>query len=85
MNLKRLELIDFFNRWSVGGGVISSRWCYSILVDFGDNGTADFLDFLLLVLELFLVGQTVAVEPLDGFVASFLDRVAILLRQFVFC
>ena len=53
------------------------------LVHLGDDGSADFFQFLLLVFELVLFGSLVGVEPLDRLVALVRDRLHLVGRDLV--
>merc|ERR1719361_2097356 len=47
------------------------------LVELGDDGVADGLNLLLLLLELLDLGQLVGVQPLDGVVALVSDQLLV--------
>merc|ERR1712241_1278360 len=53
------------------------------LVELGDDGVADGLNLLLLLLELLHLGQLVGVQPLDGVVALVGDQLLIVSRDLV--
>ena len=51
------------------------------MVELGDDGIADALEFLLLVLEFVLLRSLVAVQPSDHLVALVLDLLLVVLLK----
>merc|ERR1712232_149959 len=74
-----LHLVHLLDGWA-GPGTSrgSSTWSSpGRLVELGDDGVADGLHLLLLLLELLDLGQLVGVQPLDGVVALVSDQLLV--------
>merc|ERR1719357_2378379 len=52
-------------------------------IKLGDDGVADSLHLLLLLIELLDLGKLVGVQPLDGLVALVVDGLAVVIRDLV--
>merc|ERR1711936_1446989 len=61
----------------------STAWHTACLIHLGDDRSANTLELLLLVLELFLLGRLVAIEPGNGFLALLGDGVDLVGGDFV--
>merc|ERR1712173_177289 len=57
--------------------------CSTLLVKLGDDGAADGLHLLLLVLELVHLGQLVAVQPFHSILTFAADRFLLILRDLI--
>merc|ERR1712203_129215 len=52
-------------------------------IQLGDDGVADSLHLLLLLIELLDLGKLVGVQPLDGLIALVVDGLAVVIRDLV--
>merc|ERR1719382_1063838 len=52
-------------------------------IQLGDDGVADSLHLLLLLVELLDLGKLVGVQPLDGLIALVVDGLAVVIRDLV--
>merc|ERR1719231_2101042 len=79
----RLELVVAVEVVVLAREVAAARGAARLLVDLGDDGRADVLDLLELLLEVLLLGLLVVVEPLVGLLESLLDRLLVLVANLV--
>merc|ERR1719357_240836 len=76
----RNDLVNLLNGWA-GSSLASSRCCSGCTIQLGDDGVADSLHLLLLLIELLDLGELVGVQPLDGLVALVVDGFAVVIRD----
>lgn len=50
----------------------------TLLIQLGDDGSADALQLLLVMLELFLLGRLIAIEPFNDLIALVVDLLSII-------
>merc|ERR1719387_3241599 len=67
----------------VAAEVAAAGRAAALLVDVGDDGRADVLDLLELLVEVLLLGLLVVVEPLVGLLERLLDRLLVVVADLV--